>query len=365
MVCDLRNIMEKRIVFFNGTLMQGGAERVISILSRRMCEQHYQVEILLYRDSEIFYDIAPQVQIVFVERETNSRNLFRNILWIRQYFKRNADVIISFLAPFNILSLVAHLGLKSKIVVADRNDPKYIPAQLLIRKLRNILYCVADGIVLQTTQNQNYFSKIVRKKSIVIKNPIDLADKAGLALRTAKKHRIVSIGRLMPQKNQEMLIEAFSMLTDEFPDYTLTIYGEGPNRIQLEEKIHTLKLESRVYLPGSVKNVYEKIADSELFVLTSNYEGMPNALIEAMCLGLPSISTRVSGADDLIEDGTNGELVDVGDAHGLANIMCKLLRNERLRRQYAEMAVRLNEQLEIDKIIQEWMGFISYLIKVR
>ena len=124
----------------------------------------------------------------------------------------------------------------------------------------------------------------------------------------------------MKQKNQLLLLKAFKRVVSIRPEYTLTIYGEGPERSLLEKYILDNNMTNVVNLPGSVKNVYDKIADAEIFVMSSNFEGMPNALIEAMCLGLACVSTKVSGATDLIKDGVNGDLVDIGNEQSLSLI---------------------------------------------
>jgi len=354
-------LTNKRITFFIGAITHGGAERVISILSRNLSERGFFVRILLLYDWEIFYEIDPSVHITVVEKESGSKNLLKNLLWVRDYFKENTDIVISFLAQFNMFALVAHAGLKSKIIVADRNDPRYMPNKQYLRKLRNFLYRFADGIVVQTSRNMNYFSRAVQKKAIIISNPINLGDMAGRAVSTPKRREIVSVGRLMPQKNQAMLLEAFAAIGDDFPDHVLTIYGEGPERTNLVRKADELGIRDRVFFPGSVKDVHERIAHGELFVLSSNYEGMPNALIEAMCLGLPCISTDVSGAGDLIIPGENGEIVGVGDTQALATCMRSLLADDGIRAKYAEKAVDLNSVLHVDVIIQQWVEYLEQI----
>lgn len=355
-----RTTMSKRYVIFIPTLSQGGAERVISLLSRKMAEDGLSVTILLYKDLEPFYTIDPKVKLVYVPRESGTTNLLKNLLWMRRYYRDNADAVLSFLAPFNILTLLATLGGKQTVIVADRNDPRFIPGQWPVRKLRDFLYRFADGVIVQTKHNQVYFSRKVQEKSTIIYNPVDLGEKAGLSLRTEKEKRIVSVGRLMPQKNQIMLLEAFAKVREQFPEYTLTIYGEGPFRNTLEENITRLGLEDCVSLPGSVKDVHDRIASAELFVMSSNYEGMPNALIEAMCLGLPVISTAVSGATDLIRHGENGLLVDCGDTEALTGAMMQLLADSEKWNAFGFEAVKLNDMLKIGDITQQWLDAVEH-----
>ena len=153
---------------------------------------------------------------------------------------------------------------------------------------------------------------------------------------------------------------SFAAIREQFPDYTLTIYGEGPHRETLEKKIAQLGLGETVQLPGSVKDVHERIADANLFVMSSDYEGMPNALIEAMCLGLPVISTAVSGATDLIRHGENGLLVDCADTAALAEAMKRLLSDASLRMAFGQEAVKLNQQLKIGDITRQWLSAVEH-----
>lgn len=347
---------EENIVFFIGALGSGGAERVVSILTRQYVQKGIPVEIVLYYDEHPFYDIQPEIKITYVERETGSRNMLKNILWLRRYFIQNADLVISFLAQFNMVALAAAFATGIPIIVADRNDPRHMPKQAPVRIARNLMYHFADAIVVQTQHNKEYFSPVLQKKCSIIYNPVDLQGKKGLALRTAKKPRIVSAARLMKQKNQLMLLDAFAQIQKDFPAYTLTIYGEGPFRPELEKRIRELRLEGSVFLPGKVQNVFDCMADAELFVLPSDFEGMPNALIEAMCLGLPVISTKVSGATDLIMDGENGLLTDVGNTEQFEDAMRQMLADAELRRGCANEAVKLNEQLHTDIITAQWLG---------
>ena len=349
-----------RIVFFDGTLREGGAERVISILSNVMAQTtNYKVSIALWYDEEPFYEIDERVDIIRIPQKTKKSSFFGNFFWLRKYMKNECDTIISFLAPFNVLALLAHLGLKCPIIVADRNNPKKVPSNFFIRKARDFLYLCADRVVLQTEQNDMYFSYIKESKRRVIYNPICLKEKTGLALGMEKKKKIVSVGRLIEQKNQKMMINAFSKLEKKYPNYELWIYGEGNYRDELERLIRELGLEKKVFLPGNSKDIFTVISDAEFFVMSSNYEGMPNALLEAMCLGLPVISTKVSGAIDVIKNEYNGLLVDIDDIDGLIIAMDKLFSDEELRANLAKSACQLAEELAPEKIVSQWWELIE------
>lgn len=352
----------KRHIFFIGTMRNGGAERVISILASRMAEQGMDTEILMYYDKPVFYEISPKVKLTVVEKESGTKSKGKNLFWIRKYFKEHAKVVISFLAPFNIMAIAANLGSGTPIIVADRNDPTKVPTKFVIRKVRDFLYRFADGIVVQTQKNKAYFSKAVQKKSIVIYNPVDLKEYSGIALRTPKEKKIVTAGRLMPQKNQKMMIRAFAEVLKMHSEYELVIYGDGPIEEELRKLTEQLGITEHVLMPGNVKDLHDRIKSAEIFVLSSDYEGMPNALIEAMCLGLPSISTKVSGATDLINHKSNGMLVDLDDQEGLTEAILRLIEDQELTKVIAKNAVKLNEDLELSKIMDQWIAFIKTVL---
>ena len=352
-----------KITFFVGEFNGGGAERVISILANKLVERDFDIEILKYHNTENLYETNPRIVINSVEENTNTRKLLTNIVWLKKHFKENTDIIISFLAPFNIIALLANTGNNAPIIVADRNDPRRVPSNPIIRFIRNLLYRFADGIVLQTKDNKEYFSKAIQRKSVVISNPIDLKEKASIALKTLKQNTIVTVARLEEQKNQKMLIRSFYELKDEFNDYQLVIYGEGSYRNELQSLIDELEMSDRISLPGHKEDVIDRIASSKLFVLCSNYEGMSNSLIEAMCLGLPVICTKVSGTNELIVNNENGLLININNQKELTESIRKLLIDNELSSKLATNASKLNDELNSDVICDKWIEFINSIKK--
>lgn len=352
-----------KILFSDATLLHGGAERVISILANELVQMGHEVEILLYYDRPVWYEIDKRVNIHNDEQVIGKANPIKHILYRHRVLKHtDADVVVSFLAPINMINIVASRFCKVPIIVADRNDPRKTPVNALLRKLRDFLYRFADGIVLQSKNNQAYFSKCVQRKSAVIYNPVDVGDYKGVALKTEKEDEIVAVGRLIEQKNPFMLLKAFYEIQKKYPTFKLTFYGEGNLADEIKAQAAKLGIADKVCVPGAVKDVFEHVKRAKLYVMTSQYEGMPNALIEAMCVGVPVISTRVSGAVDLIHDKINGRLVDCEDVNGLENAIAELLGDYDKAVKYATEGVALNEKLESQQITSDWIKFIEEII---
>lgn len=207
----------------------------------------------------------------------------------------NPDIILSFLPRSSFRAILAAKINRKKIIVCDRADPKMEYRKLINKILMKLLYKHADAFVFQTQEQKEYFSKTIQSKSNIIGNSLNNQFLENVKSEVGLEKKIVSVGRLAASKNQKLLINAFSKVHKKFPDYKLVIYGKGPLKEELELQILKLGLEGYVLLPGVKDNIIAEIHNASLFVLTSDYEGMPNALMEAMSLGLPCISTNCSG----------------------------------------------------------------------
>lgn len=353
----------KNLFICCGNLKAGGAERVISILANKFVATGINVSLYTWYKTDIFYKIDERVKIIQIPEGSNKNNFGGQMKWFRNEVKQESpDVILSFLAPFNILTVLSMIGLKIPVLVAERNDPYFVsPNHNWFWKIvRNFAYWLADGVLVQTNVNKSHFPWYIKKKSTIIYNPVTFSsDKIGEALMHEKRKEIVSVTRLEKQKNVSMLIEAFAKFQKVHPEYILTVYGEGEEREALEKKIEDMHLNQCVFLPGRKKNVHDLIVGAEIFAMASNFEGMSNSLIEAMCLGLPCISTKVSGATDLIKDGKNGLLVDLGDIEGLYRAFCRLTDNPKLEFSLGQEAQKLNDTLNVDLISKQWLDYID------
>lgn len=371
-------LKNKKIVFCIDSLAKGGAERVVSILANKLVQSN-DVSIITILDKKVEYELNSNIKLI--ELGKGKRNIKSRVVRKMKYvlssinilkkmknsFKDlNPDIIISFLPITCFFSIIAN-NRKYKMILSDRNDPKQEYSNLIYNFFMKKLYPRVDGCVFQTEDAKEYFNDIIdfdKTEWNIIFNPVN-SDFKNCKEVNVRKKKIVSVGRLTEQKNMELLINAFSKIYKEFPEYSLTIYGEGDKRIDLEERIKELQLTEKVFLPGITNNIKSEIYDASLFVMSSNYEGMPNALIEAMVLGLPVISTDCpcGGPRMLIENTKNGYLVNVGNEHELSETMKLILSEDELRENIGKEAKKIIDLVDIDVINREWQNFIELMIK--
>lgn len=352
-----------KILFCIGNLSKGGAERVASNLCNYLIKEN-EVTIITTIGEKSEYILDEKIKIKCLENEDTDKNfIIKNIERIRKLQKivktEKPDIIISFLPePSYRILFFKIFNRKLKIIVSVRNDPKIEYKSKINRLVMKMLYPLANGFVFQTEEAKEYFSKKIQYKSIIIPNPIK--EEFICEAYTGKREKIiVAVGRLEEQKNHKMLIEAFSKLPEEFKEYKLIIYGEGSLRNKLEEQINELKLNDRVLLPGQINNIKEKIYKASLFVLSSNYEGMPNALMEAMALGIPCISTDCpcGGPKFLIKNKENGYLIDTNDTENLYKMMEEILKTDQTR--ISQNANKITIKLNPKNINKKWKEYIK------
>ena len=308
----------KKVLFISLTLSDGGAERVVSVLSSRLAEWGFPVSVILYERREKEYPISEKLEIHVLPAVKGSNKFSR--LWNRIHeLKRlirqqDPDVIIPFLAQPMMDAWLASRGTHADYVATVRNNPQMYPGNARLRRLVNLITRYADGIILQTEAQRCFFPQRTWKKCFVLPNPIEELMLQSECRYADDIHRIITCGRLNPQKNHRLLVDAFSIVVKEHPYLTLQIYGDGDESERLEQYIRERGLSESVRLMGRTERVNEVLMEGDLFVLSSDYEGMPNALMEAMTVGLPCISTNCpTGPADLIVHGENGLLVDCGN----------------------------------------------------
>ena len=356
-----------KLAFITANLGSGGAERVTSLLANQFCQKGYEVEIVFFRNRLVFYDLDERVKIVVIGEQCHSEAMWRKMLWLRSYVKKEKpDVVIPFRVSVYCTTILSLLGLSVPILASERIDP-HIPDSYWTY-LRKLLLPFVKHLVVQTEYIKSYYPKFIQKKTSIIYNPVNdevfhQIENGELKIENGERlNRIISVGRLYPQKNQEMMIRAFAKVADKFPEWQLVIYGEGPLRESLELIVDSLELQDRVLLPGRTEHVIEELRKSKIFCMSSDYEGMSNSMIEAICVGLPIITTNVSGTEELIIDGKNGFLVPPNDEEQMAQCFNTLMGSDEFLNQFSVYNKKLSCRFKTEAIVNQWEQLLNEII---
>lgn len=355
----------KKLMFVIPYLSGGGAERVTAVLADRICRMEgYEVHMTVYtRDPGGDYPVDERV--IWHTMGSHHAGLPGKLRFFREIIGRvQPDCVIS-LGGAGVIALLAvsMAGKKIPLILSERNDPASDPKQPLLRLLRVMAYGCCDGVVFQTRRARDYFSPMIRRKGRVIPNP--LTGTLPPRFTGEREKRIVTCCRLNSQKNLDLMIDAFSDIAPRFPEYTLHIYGEGEERSRLEEKILSMGLENRVFLPGYSSRIYDEIWRAALYVSSSDYEGISNSMLEAIALGIPTVCTDcpAGGAGETIRHGVNGLLVPVRDREKLAHAMETVLKDTELARTLGEEGEKLRHTIHAEAVARQWLTFAEEVEK--
>ena len=352
-----------KITFFIGSLIGGGAEKVVCELASYLARKKYEVETLIVTTTEKTYELAPEVKIVSLDKGKDIRfvpvrlaykilNLFRYIISNRNNF------YVVFLPETIDIFMIFRSWVTGPVIISERNNPAAYSEKIQKRMLNAIKR--TEGIVFQTEEAKSYYKLIGANicSNVVIPNAVreDFID----CYNGERRKSIVAIGRFNEQKNFGLLIRAFAKIAESFPEYMLEIYGEGKLKDIYIKLTESLDIANRVLFPGFVEDIKDRIQDASLFVLSSDYEGIPNALMEAMALGLPCIATNCGGggAKLLIQDGKNGLLVPVNDTETMAQAMHHILKDEQLAKMIGKAAADSMTNYSPSVIYKKWEDYI-------
>ena len=357
-----------KMFFAIDTLGSGGAERVMVTLANYMVSKNHTVIIVNSDNNEPFYQIDSRVCIKKMNLNWGKsgqfamiNRLIKKYNYLKDLFKKEKpDVVLAFLYNMEIPAILAAIRTHTKIVVSVRSSVNYYPKYVQI--FRKFFYPHIKGVVFQSTVVQQTYPFSKLKNSCVIMNPLTGSIKSRMIPvdYKSRKNWIINVGRLTPQKNQALLIKAFSKITDKHPEIELHIFGEGILREEIERLIVDLKLTNKVILEGNVTDAIIKNRNSKLFVMSSDQEGFPNALVEAMACGLPSLSTKFDTgvAEQLIHDGINGFLCEVGNLQDMINQLNNILDMGESLQRVSEKAAEIYDLVNTNQICSEWEQFL-------
>lgn len=363
----------RKVLFYIHSLNRGGAERVL-VQVLNYCKNQFEVILLTDEYAKDEYECPNGVKRININDTlpgNGNAGRISSMIYRFKAIKRvckeeKVDAAIAFMDKSGIRLTLATRNLAIGKGIAIRSDPTEIlhtkgQRQLLLKAFR-----IANKGIFQYEGQMELFPKWVWSKGVCISNPANEAFHLTEEV-TERTEEIVTVGRLFDYKNHKMLIDAFSRICDKYPDTYVTILGEGPYREETEDYIREKGLEERIKLPGASINVETRIRNSKMFVLTSDTEGMPNTLLEAMLLGLPCISTDCpsGGPHSMIEDGINGLLVPVNDSDALAESMDRILSNDELANKLGTNAKKIYDSCNETIVSQKWISLVEELTEVR
>ena len=343
-----------KIVFVLPDMPGGGTERVVALLANEYVRRGYQTAILLFAGNQTVYPLDEKIE-VHIAGEASGGNLavrLRRLFKMRQFYKENKEChIFAFSVMGAVFSAVATIGLSHKMLVSERNDPTRYEHQ----KIRNLSYAKAEKLVLQTEDMKNCFPERLRRKMVVIPNPVP--DDIPEPYEGERKKRVVSVARLQPQKNQKLLLNAFSLFLKSYPEYELHLFGIGELEEELRQQAKQLGIDDKVIFRGFSPKVREVIWDSAMFVLSSDYEGISNSMIEALAIGTPVISTDcpIGGSRMYIQDHVNGLLTPVGEVDPLANAMKEVAGNQELAKRLSQNGAKIKNDYHLSRIADRFL----------
>jgi GalNAc-alpha-(1->4)-GalNAc-alpha-(1->3)-diNAcBac-PP-undecaprenol alpha-1,4-N-acetyl-D-galactosaminyltransferase len=296
-------------------------------------------------------------------------NLYR--VWVLRQVVHSLqpDAVISFMYPTNILTLLSLNKTAYPVIVNEQIDPKINHNEGVWGKLRRIAYPLAAKVVSVSQGVDQYFEWLPKSKRTVIYNPLQPIknEKAQILLPQGadpNKKWAIAMGRLDYQKNFELLLSAFHKIVDKHSDWQLLIFGEGKFRDNLESMVENLGLNNQVLLPGITNTPLSIFKRSELFILSSRFEGFGNVLIEAMACGLPVISTDCpSGPREIIRDGVDGVLVPSENISALATAMECLMSDEDERKRLAANALDITKRFNLEKVMGMWEELLTQVVQ--
>jgi GalNAc-alpha-(1->4)-GalNAc-alpha-(1->3)-diNAcBac-PP-undecaprenol alpha-1,4-N-acetyl-D-galactosaminyltransferase len=361
---------KKKIAFLIPSLGAGGAERVVVSLANKFADK-YEVFLLVFTKTETVYIIEKSVNIIYLkEKDSPSFSIIdaikSNIIYVKKILKtvkkNKIAILIGFTTSVNILTIISSKILNKPHLISERNNPEVYVPNVFWKVLRNLSYPTANQLIVQTDLIKGFYQSFIKENKInIIPNPVDEILLSKRAEYLERENIILNVGRLDENKNQMLLIEVFSNLN--LDNWKLVIVGDGILRDVYRKLVKNLNIEQKVEFVGNVQNVWDYYNQAKIFAFTSNSEGFPNALLEAMSFGLPCISTDCpSGPSEIIKDNENGYLIEVNNREQLGDKLSILMNNPEICNQFSQNAITSTQKFSMVEVKKLWEVQIKKLL---
>jgi GalNAc-alpha-(1->4)-GalNAc-alpha-(1->3)-diNAcBac-PP-undecaprenol alpha-1,4-N-acetyl-D-galactosaminyltransferase len=364
-----------KLTLVSSSLNVGGAERVLSTMANYWAAKGWQITILTFDDGAEppFYDLDRRIDLQplgirsqdgFKFSVSSLKYNLRRIQVLKQAIVASQpDLVISFVNTTNIMTLLACRGLKVKTIVSEHVHPTFGRLNKATQLLQKLTYQQADLVTVQTHAALSFFPTD-RYKTFVIPNPVVLPTSEPIQsqLYTDDRH-LLAIGKLIPQKGFDLAIKAFAQVAQRYPEWTLTILGEGEMRAELEDLCAELNLEDRVFMPGIVKNIDAHLRKADIFILPSRFEGFPVTLCEAMACGVPVIASNcLSGPREIVHHGLDGMLVKPDSVTALTIGLNQLISDPGKRQYFSHHAPKVLDRFGVEPVMTIWQRAIEQVV---
>lgn len=350
-----------KILLVHEKLTYGGADKQIVWLAN-LLSNYAETHFLTFRSNSMEQRLDDRIKLFNIKTENSGHNVKTLLLTskkIRRLIKKEKyTYCIAYSSPSQLRLLLATIGLSTQTVVSQRGDPYHSQSHGLLKKVFSFLFSLADVYVFQTTFARDYYSKRIKKKSFVIPNAIKPWQRTTTRSENVEK-RIVNLARYdIAQKRQDLLIDAFKTVYKKHPDYCLELYGDGPDKEKLETMIEDCP---NIKICGKTLNPAIAMENAEMFILNSDYEGIPNSLLEAMSLGVPCICTDYSpgGISTIIHNHANGIIIPPNNVKELISAIEFYIDNPTLREEYGKKAIKVSEEYSNDRISSMWLDIFN------
>jgi len=362
-----------RITLVISSMRAGGAERVMSILANGLAARGHQVSLLTWEPpgAEPFYALDPSIRSQNLGLEGSSASVLQAV-WknanrmraLRRAIRStHPDAVISFMDRCNVVTLIALLGSGIPVVVSERADPNIWDPGRWWRLLRSFAYPFSRRIVVQSQGARRYFSASIQAKAEIIPNPVQCRPEGPARVEGAELLRLTAMGRLKREKGFDILLAAWKRLLAAHPQWELHIIGEGEERASLSAAAQALAEQPRVFFHGLIKDPFNLLQTSDLFVLPSRVEGFPNALCEAMACGLPVVAAECTDSIPMIvEEGISGLLVPPESVDALVSALDRLMSDPEARRRMGRAARSVLDRFSESSVLDRWEELIKGIV---